>query len=88
MYKEIMGNIDLNNANYEFIIYKSKTQSNILKGEIKIEEKKGNIKLEINIEDIVFCPISKGFNDIISNIEKGVTKYSQMNSFLFIVISW
>lgn len=83
MYKEIMGNIDLNNANYEFIIYKSKTQSNILKGEIKIEEKKGNIKLEINIEDIVFCPISKGFNDIISNIEKGVTKYSQMNSFLF-----
>ena len=83
IYKEIMGNIDFNNDNYEFIIYKSKTQSNILKGEIKIEEKKGNIKLEINAEDIVFCPISKGFNDIVSNIDKGVIKYSQMNSFLF-----
>jgi hypothetical protein len=83
MYKEIMGNLDLNNDNYEFIIYKSKTQSNIVKGEIKIEEKKGNIKLDINAEDIVFCPISKGFNDIVSNIDKGIVKYSQMNSFLF-----
>jgi len=83
LYKEIMGNIDFNNDNYEFIIYKSKAQSNILKGEIKLDEKKGNIKLEINTEDIVFCPISKGFNDIVSNIDKGILKYSQMNSFLF-----
>ena len=83
LYKEIMGNIDFNNDNYEFIIYKSKTQSNILKGEIKIEDKKGIIKLEINAEDIVFCPISKSFNDIVSNIDKGIIKNSQMNSFLF-----
>ena len=83
IYKEIIGNIDINNENYEFIIYKSKTESNLLEGELKIEEKKGNIKLELNMEDIVFCPISNRFNDIVSNIEKGITKYTKMNSYLF-----
>ena len=83
IYKEIIGNIDINSENCEFIIYKSKTQNNILQGEIKIEEKKNNVKVELNIDDIVFCPIMNKFNDIVVNIEKSINKYQKMNSYLF-----
>ena len=83
IYKEIIGNIDINSENCEFIIYKSKTNINILEGEIKIDEKKRNIKLELNIEDIVFCPISNNYNEIVMNIEKNLSKYIKMNSYLF-----
>ena len=83
IYKEIIGDFDINSENCEFIIYKSKTKSNILEGDIKIEEKKRNVKLEINIEDIVFCPISNNFIEIVGNIEKNLNKYIKMNSYLF-----
>ena len=83
VYKEIIGDIDINNENYEFIIYKSKTQINLLEGEIKIEGKKNNIKLELNIEDIVFCPVSNGFSEIVTIVEKYLNKYKKMNSYLF-----
>ena len=83
IYKEIINNSDINCENCEFIIYKSITKTNILEGEIKIEEKKKNIKLDFNIEDIVFCPISNNFNDIVMHIDKNLTKYTKMNSYLF-----
>ena len=83
IYKEIIYNSDINCENCEFIIYKSITKTNILEGEIKIEEKKKNIKIDLNIEDIVFCPISNNFNDIVMHIDKNLSKYTKMNSYLF-----
>ena len=83
IYKEIIYNSDINSENCEFIIYKSITKTNILEGEIKIEEKKKNIKIDLNIEDIVFCPISNYFNDIVIYIDKNIIKYTKMNSYLF-----
>ena len=83
IYKEIIGNIDINSEHCEFIIYKSKTKENIIKGEVKIEEKKKIMKLDLIVDDIVYCPITNNFNEIVSNIEKSINKYSKMNSYLF-----
>ena len=83
IYKGIIGPIDTNSENCEFIIYKSKTNSYIIKGEVKIEEKKKNMKLDLMMDDIVFCPITYSFNEIVSNIEKNIIKYTKMNSYLF-----
>ena len=83
IYKEIMGNIDIYSENYEFFIYKSKTNSNILEGEIKIDEKRRNVKIDLNMEEIVFCPIPNKFTEIVGNIEKNLNKYIRMNSNLF-----
>ena len=50
---------------------------------MKIEEKKKSIKLDLIMDDIVYCPITKNFNEIVSNIEKSINESIRMNSYLF-----